>query len=48
MRILLTRHGLTDWNKDHIFQGSTDRDLSPEGLAQAVKLSMRVMSWGAE
>ncbi len=33
--LILVRHGETDWNKEGKFQGSTDIDLSREGILQA-------------
>lgn len=35
MRIGLIRHGLTKWNADGIFQGSSNTELSPLGVEQA-------------
>jgi phosphoserine phosphatase len=35
MRLLLARHGQTEWNADRRFQGATDIALSPLGRAQA-------------
>jgi broad specificity phosphatase PhoE len=41
-RLLLVRHGLTDWNREGRFQGHLDPPLSQEGLAQAVLLADRL------
>ena len=43
-RILLVRHGATTASKDEKFAGSTDVDLSDEGLKQARRLSKRLRS----
>ena len=37
-RLTLIRHGLTDWNRQGRFQGSSDVPLSDEGRAQAARL----------
>ena len=34
-RLLLVRHGLTQWNVGRRYQGHSDTALCPEGLAQA-------------
>lgn len=34
-RIILVRHGETDWNKEQIFRGRIDVPLNPTGLRQA-------------
>ncbi|MDR1874582.1 MAG: histidine phosphatase family protein [Synergistaceae bacterium] len=44
-KILLVRHGRTDWNDERRFQGRTDIPLNEEGLLQARKLSERLASW---
>lgn len=42
MKIYLTRHGLTDWNKEMRAQGRKDLSLNAEGRAQAEELRDRV------
>lgn len=39
VRLLLVRHGETQWNREGRFQGRTDVPLTPEGRAQAVALA---------
>ena len=34
-RLILLRHGLSQWNKENRFTGWTDVDLAPEGIAEA-------------
>ncbi len=41
-RLLLCRHGQTEWNVAHRFQGQTNSDLTPLGKCQAVKLGERL------
>lgn len=41
-RILLIRHGETDWNKLGKFQGCKDIDLSEEGIIQAKYIAKRI------
>jgi broad specificity phosphatase PhoE len=41
-RILLARHGETDWNRDGRWQGHTDEPLNAVGLAQAEDLGAQV------
>ncbi|MDE2570948.1 MAG: histidine phosphatase family protein [bacterium] len=42
MRVLLVRHGITEWNAGRRFQGQTDVDLSLLGRAQARALGKRL------
>ena len=39
MKLLLTRHGETDWNLQRRIQGSTDKDLNETGRRQAMQLA---------
>lgn len=39
MKIIITRHGETDWNTRKIIQGSTDTPLNAAGLQQAEALA---------
>lgn len=47
-KILLLRHGVTDWNAKLRFQGRTDIPLNTEGEAQASSVHSRVMAWKPE
>lgn len=38
-KLILVRHGETEWNAEKKFQGHTDTQLSPEGLRQAAHLA---------
>lgn len=42
MRLLVVRHGVTDWNVQGRLQGRTDVALNPEGLRQAEALMVRL------
>ena len=44
-RIILVRHGQTEWNKAYRFQGRTNVQLTDEGKRQAHSLSERLRSW---
>jgi broad specificity phosphatase PhoE len=41
-RILLVRHGLTEWNREGRFQGHRDPQLSEDGRAQGTLLARRL------
>src|SRR5579872_3214844 len=34
-KLVLLRHGMSEWNKENRFTGWTDVDLAPEGIAEA-------------
>jgi alpha-ribazole phosphatase len=42
MRLLIARHGVTEWNKIHRLQGQSDVPLSAEGRAEARALAARL------
>lgn len=44
-RILMVRHGKTEWNEQARFQGRTDVPLDDDGRAQARLLSARLKDW---
>jgi len=43
-RIIITRHGQTDWNKQGLAQGHTDVPLNKDGIWQAGRLARRLAS----
>jgi broad specificity phosphatase PhoE len=45
-RILLARHGETDWNRDGRWQGHTDESLNAVGFAQAADLGAHLATMG--
>ena len=47
-RILLLRHGETDWNAQKRFQGRQDIPLNDAGRRQAAAVSLRVRRWRPE
>lgn len=40
--LLLARHGETDWNRDHRWQGFTGPPLNEKGRQQAEELAARI------
>ncbi len=44
IRLLLGRHGETDWNREGRWQGHADRSLNAAGRQQAVALAARIAS----
>ncbi len=47
-RILLARHGQTEWNLEYKFQGKTNTKLTDIGKSQAQALADRLASWPFE
>ena len=48
MRIILARHGETDYNKNKMVQGHTDIPLNEEGIRQGVAASKKIESYGID
>ena len=44
-RVVLVRHGQTEWNKTFRFQGKTNVQLTEEGKLQAQALARRLSTW---
>ena len=44
-KIILVRHGVTAWNQESRFQGSSDIPLSQEGEEQALRTGHRLALW---
>ncbi|HEY0249651.1 MAG TPA: histidine phosphatase family protein [Gryllotalpicola sp.] len=47
-RVALVRHGETDWNAQHRFQGHADRPLTPSGFAQAHAAARELVAAGRD
>ena len=42
MRVFIVRHGETDWNLEHKFQGEVDIPLNLNGIEQAQRIANRL------
>ncbi|NIN65043.1 MAG: hypothetical protein GTO63_10150 [Anaerolineae bacterium] len=47
-RVLLVRHGETEWNRVERFRGRTDIELNATGRSQAQAIAQRLSSWQME
>jgi probable phosphoglycerate mutase len=47
-RLILIRHGETDWNVEGRYQGQADPPLNQQGLAQAHQLTQKLQSAGLD
>lgn len=41
-KLIIVRHGTTDWNKKHILQGNTDIPLNEDGIHEAKELAKKL------
>ena len=48
MKLIITRHGKTEWNKKRLWQSISDIELSEEGKKQIKKLSKRLKNHNIE
>ena len=48
MRLIITRHGETDWNKKELLQGHSDTDLSEVGKEQAENLAKALLKYSID
>ena len=46
MKILVIRHGTTDWNDKNLAQGSTDNPLNERGKEQAKRMGKQLCGLG--
>ncbi|MGI6169052.1 MAG: histidine phosphatase family protein [Christensenellales bacterium] len=46
MKLILTRHGETDWNRESRTQGTTDTNLNENGKKQAAQFARRLLHVG--
>lgn len=48
VKLVFSRHGLSEWNKLNLFTGWEDVDLAPEGVEEAIEAGRKIKEAGIE